>query len=152
LSTFQCRRCGWCCRNVVINIAYSDIVRWFNEGRNEILQEVSFIDNYPKKGTGGFYIAKTSFNPKQPCPFLGSENGLAVCSIYETRPIVCRDFPYGRDIKTTTAMSCAMYPEPHFILDRTICRQVKKRQFRDFKMAFDNRRQLLNILIVARNE
>lgn len=136
---FKCKQCGWCCKNKVISVAYSDIVRWFNQGRKDILKEISFINNYPRKNTGAFYIAKTTFNPKQACPFF--ENGL--CSIYETRPRCCRDFPNKPEPK------CIGCKTAKFDMDYR--EKVRKKQYLDYKRAHNNIRQLINILVEARN-
>lgn len=136
---FKCQRCGWCCQNVVINITYSDIVRWLSEDRKGILQEISFIDNYPRKGTGGFYIAKTAFNPKQSCPFLEMNNRVATCKIHSTKPKACQDYPLSSHC-------------PNFNETPPNLEQIKRGQIKDFKMAFNNRRILLNALIEARRQ
>lgn len=141
MGKFACRRCGWCCRNLTINVSYSDIIRWFNMGRNDILHEVSFIDNYPKNNTGGFYIAKTVFAPKQQCPFL--ENN--VCEIYETRPLSCKDFPLGHKNEPSCEGSKG------FCFSKTVEAQIKQKQSRDFRIAHNNRKLLLKILVVARS-
>ena len=88
---FKCIQCGKCCKEIPIDIAGSDIIRWYNQGRWDILQEISLIDNYPKKGQCGFFIAKTTFNPKQDCPFLVDNK----CSIHDTKPLACKDAPIG---------------------------------------------------------
>ena len=90
--TGSCLRCGQCCRLIVINVTHSDIVRWHSQRRGDILGEVSYIDNYPVKGKGGFYIEKTARFPKRPCPFLTEDN---LCSINDTKPGVCFDAPLG---------------------------------------------------------
>jgi len=139
-NEFRCKRCGWCCRNIVISISYSDIIRWFNEGNNDVLREISFINNYPKKNTGGFYIAKTTFNPKQPCPFLEKNE----CSIYDTRPICCRDYP------TKSEQSCIGCKTAKF--NKKEQKRIRQEQYKDYKMAYDNWRSLLKILIESRRE
>ena len=136
--TFKCKRCGYCCKNIVIPISYSDIARWFNTGRNDILHEVSFINNYPRKGTGGFYITKTATAPKQQCPFLTKQNK---CRIYPVRPRACKDFPFGH----TAVGGCPAW-------DGKASEIVKEQQFKDFKMAHDNWKPLLTILVQARNK
>lgn len=92
---FICQQCGKCCRELPIDVMPSDLDRWHHERRDDILMEVIFMDNFPHKNTGGFYIEKTLLRkdrPKQPCPFLDENN---LCSIYDTRPKVCRDYPLG---------------------------------------------------------
>lgn len=99
MTKFKCHRCGWCCKHKRINITYSDIKRWEKEGRWDILKEVSFVDyskhpNPDIRKTTGFYFAKTCKpTSEHPCPFLSMNDGLATCTIYETRPLVCRNNP-----------------------------------------------------------
>jgi len=138
---FECQRCGWCCRNIVINVAHSDIIRWLNEGRVDILREVSFIDNYRNdkgKDETGFYIAKTAFNPKQPCPFLVD----GVCGIHDTSPVACKDFP----LASKEMPDCPAFEEQ----SEDIRDKIKKRQYEDYKKAYLERAELLKIITMAR--
>lgn len=141
----KCQRCGWCCRNIVINVSYSDIMRWTEERRFDILREVSWINNYPKENTGGFYIAKTSFNPKQPCPFLFQESGMSSCNIHNTKPKACRDAPASYDNRDQIS-GCEGYAKSNIYIRKLI----KKDQYRDFKKAFDNKGSLMAVLVSAR--
>ena len=136
---FHCRRCGWCCKHIVINVAYSDILRWFHGGRFDILREVSYIDNYPKKGLGGFYVAKTAFKPKQACPFLTKQN---LCGIHETKPRACRDFPYGHQ----RIVECPAWGDVKY----TATPRDVKAMRRDFKRAYDERHNIHRLLMEAR--
>ena len=54
----RCIQCGNCCRSRAIDITWSDVLRWSDENRNDILSEVYYIDNYPTKGQGGFFSRK----------------------------------------------------------------------------------------------
>ncbi len=92
MTEFKCRRCGWCCKNKVINILYSDIKRWKKENRNDILKEVSYVE-VPNKIVSGFYFIKTTVPSHKKCPFLEFKDNLAVCTIYKTRPRTCRNNP-----------------------------------------------------------
>jgi len=112
-------------------------MRWSNDGRNDILQEISFIANYPRKGVGGFYIAKTAFNPKQPCPFYDGK-----CKIYDTRPMACRDFP----LASSGNGVCEAYVKP----PKIVVREIKRRQKKDFKQANQQMHSLLKIITEAR--
>ena len=138
---FTCQQCGWCCRNVVINVSHSDITRWFHEGRWDILREVSFIDNYPKKNTGGFYIVETVRNPKKPYPFLKNNS----CSIHDTKPVACKDAPYGY----SNFPNCPAFDEAIDDIKKHYP-EVTRRQRKDFYQAFKQHRHLINLLAYVR--
>jgi len=55
----KCIGCGNCCRERAIDITFSDILRWSDEKRWDILNEIYYIDNYPFKGRGGFHFEKS---------------------------------------------------------------------------------------------
>lgn len=140
-TKFKCSQCGNCCKEVTINVSSSDILRWHKTERTDILLEVSWIHNYPRNNTGGFYIAKTTFNPKQPCPFLKDN----ICSIHDTKPRACKDYPFSHDE--------ALQDCPAIELDGkfpSLRKKIKKSQYKDFKKAFDNQGTLMPILIEAR--
>jgi len=143
---FNCRRCGWCCENIVIDVSYFDIHRWSQENRFDILNEVTFLDNYPHKGFGSFYFLKTARNPKQPCPFLVKENGVSSCAIQDTKPQACRDYPWSHD----KMEGCPAFPEVKGknILKR---KQVRESQRKYLKRTFVNRGELLQIIARARH-
>lgn len=143
---FKCQQCGACCEKVIINVAHSDIIRWLSQRRLDILQEISFLDNYPKKGTGGFYIRKTVLNPKQPCPFLSYTDGLSNCSIHKTKPRACKDAPLGYD---TFSVCSAFDPKK---ISQQLKEKVKKSQYEDFRLAHANQGQLLALLTKTRRE
>jgi len=140
---FTCQMCGNCCREVTINVCASDIRRWLHEKRSDILLHISFIDNYPFKGTGGFYVAATTFAPKQPCPFLGEDS---LCGIHDTKPRACSDFPYGHDVWGP----CPAWKEIEYRVNRRKHERVKRDQLKDFKDAHMNRNYLLKKIIEAR--
>ena len=98
IPIIECKRCGKCCKELPIDIGHSDITRWNKENRQDILKQVSFLNNFPSKGYGGFYIEKTLLKKdreKKPCPFYIK----AECSIYSTRPMVCKDYSCTGDKK-----------------------------------------------------
>lgn len=143
-KTLECVRCGWCCEASTIAVSQSDILRWNREKRKDILIQVSFIANYPRIGRAGFYITKTTQNPKQPCPFLTIEEGLAVCGINDTKPRICEDFPESKPHETKCPIIVASKISPV----RT--HQLTVRQARDFKKTAQQQKQLLNILYRVR--
>lgn len=133
----ECQRCGWCCENVTINVCHSDMLRWRSQERWDILIEISYLDNYGKMGDG-FYIAKTTFSPKQPCPFLDGNE----CDIHDTKPRACKDAPMGYE----SFPNC-----PAFIRqDDDTIRRIKEGQYTDFKRAWRNKEGLFKMLLKAR--
>lgn len=142
----QCQSCGWCCENIVINVAHSDILRWLAQQRYDILKEISFLDNYPKKGTGGFYIRETVLNPKRSCPFLRYNDKLSSCAIHKTKPLACKDAPLGYD----SFPNCPAFDSN--IVNEEIRTQIRVSQHEDFKLAYTNQGQLLTILTKTRRK
>ena len=136
---FKCQRCGECCKTLPIDIGYGDITRWNKEGRKDILRRVSFIDNYPETGYGGFYFEETLLKKdrvKSPCPFFG-ESG---CGIYETRPMACRYYPDNHK------NGCSNFG-PAREWKREI---IDKKQKRDLQKALNHFDMMMTILKVAR--
>jgi len=88
-----CLCCGKCC--FVDMFAYAqqeDYERWRAEDRQDILE---VIENRHLVWAGDRMISsETGISPKE-CPFLNRSEGLWLCSIYETRPAVCREYQPG---------------------------------------------------------
>lgn len=76
-------------------IAYvkaGDLERWEREGRKDILH---IIEKEQAVWLGDHLISGRTGRPIYGCPFIEIEDGLFSCSIYETRPRVCRDYQPG---------------------------------------------------------
>jgi len=139
---FICTKCGKCCREMPIDIVASDIIRWYNDSRWDILTEVSYIDNYPDKGKGGFYIAKTTFAPKQSCPFLEDNK----CSIHDTKPFVCKNAPYAhKEFKV-----CPVFDSNDISSEDR--KMALTKEHMSFKSTYFNRSDLLQLLIEVRSK
>ena len=93
MPCYECDRCGACCRELIIDIDYVDVLR---EPR---LREVSrpfrigpdekFVDNNDNEVeiTDGYMVgAMLAAGRKHPCRLLGADNR---CTIYSTRPNCC---------------------------------------------------------------
>lgn len=89
----SCRQCGRCC--FVDMAAYaeqSDFDRWHAEKRQDILDA---IERHHLVWAGDRMISsETGALPKE-CSFLYNEGNKWLCSIYETRPKVCREYQPG---------------------------------------------------------
>ena len=137
----KCIGCGNCCRERAIDIAFSDVLRWSDEKRSDILREVYYLDNYPMRGSGGFYFEKSI--PKKedmdrPCPFLSDNR----CSIHDTKPSGCKDAPLAyKEFK-----ECPVFEKPN----NDVINAMVKKQTQDIMAAKRNRDIIMNILIEAR--
>ncbi|MGQ9844576.1 MAG: YkgJ family cysteine cluster protein, partial [Spirochaetota bacterium] len=80
-----------------------DFIRWRDEGRYDILH---IIRNEGSIWVGDHLISSRNGHSIQRCPFLiMDDNGLYSCTIYETRPAVCRNFEPG------VSRMCPQYEE-----------------------------------------
>lgn len=92
-SAPPCRRCGKCClADMIAYVTAEDLSRWEREGRKDILH---IIENEQAVWLGDHFISGRTGRPIYGCPFIEIEDGLFSCSIYETRPQVCRDYRPG---------------------------------------------------------
>lgn len=140
----KCIHCGNCCRTRAIDVAFSDILRWSGEKRNDILKEVYFIDNYPIKGQGGFYFEKSlkkKDDMKRYCPFLTNRNK---CSIHRTKPGGCKDAPLAYE----EFKECPIFKKP----GRKLRNKLVKKQTKDIMAAKKNFNIIMSILSGARVE
>lgn len=88
----HCSRCGNCCHADMTMLANKeDIKRWEKESRHDILKVLTQYD----KVWAGDRIVLSNGRVLKSCPYLRWEGNLAACSIYHTRPRVCRDFTPG---------------------------------------------------------
>jgi len=137
----SCIGCGNCCRERAIDITFSDILRWSDEKRGDILNEVYYIDNYPIKGQGGFYIEKSipkKEDMERHCPFLIDNK----CSIHDTKPIGCKDAPLGY----TEFKECPVFKKPNTdVINATV-----RKHTQDIMAAKKNFNTAMNILTRAR--
>jgi len=139
----SCLGCGNCCKTRAIDITFSDILRWSEQKRWDILREISYIDNYPTKGQGGFYIEK-SLKKKEDlnrqCPFLMDENE---CSIHDTKPSGCKDAP----LAYKEFNECPVFEKA----PDNIVNEMVKKQTQDIMAAKKNFNIVMNVLVEARN-
>ena len=86
-------RCGKCClSNLFFYIKDVDIDRWRRESREDILH---IIENHHAVWAGDHFVSAKNGTFQHGCPFLEWEGGIYKCSIYGTRPRVCRDYRPG---------------------------------------------------------
>ncbi len=79
----DCLQCAACCRTLGPAIYNVDIERMAKTLR---LKPSEVVEKYLRVDEDGDYVFKS-----MPCPFLGADN---YCSIYESRPKACREYPH----------------------------------------------------------
>jgi len=89
IEKVECKQCGQCCKLYAIAVGYEDIMRWYSEGRYDILSELQWNNNELGKG---YYIRSTlvTVNGIAKCSFLSNNNK---CKIHDTKPLCCRNMP-----------------------------------------------------------
>lgn len=88
-----CARCGKCClTDFIAYVTEEDMLRWTQQGRSDILDT---IGRERAVWMGDHLVSSDSGASLHACPFLVWQNGLHSCTIYETRPAVCRAYKPG---------------------------------------------------------
>lgn len=82
-SKINCLSCANCCRSLGPAIYDKDIERIAKALR---IKPSEVVSSYLKVDEDGDYVFRT-----MPCPFLMNDN---YCSIYESRPKACREYPH----------------------------------------------------------
>jgi Fe-S-cluster containining protein len=89
-STYSCRRCGTCClANYIAFVTDEDLSRWHAEDRQDILH---VLEHGLVIWAGDRLISTKNGHYEGGCPFLEVDGDQWRCSIYETRPQVCRNY------------------------------------------------------------
>lgn len=79
----DCLACANCCKTTSPIFYQTDIERVAKALR---IKPGDFIEQYLRIDEDRDYVLKSS-----PCPFLGTDN---YCSVYESRPKACREYPH----------------------------------------------------------
>lgn len=82
-ETIDCLACANCCKTISPIITDRDIDRMAKALR---VRPSELIDRHLHLDSDGDYVYNS-----QPCPFLMADN---YCSIYESRPKACREYPH----------------------------------------------------------
>ncbi|HDP24835.1 MAG TPA: YkgJ family cysteine cluster protein [Deltaproteobacteria bacterium] len=89
----HCARCGTCClADMIAYVTQEDLDRWKSQGRQDILH---IIETRNAAWMGDHFVSADSGRYLHACPFLRIQGQTCACSIYETRPAVCRDYVPG---------------------------------------------------------
>ncbi len=116
----DCTRCANCCRTATITLNQEDIQRIAAHLGMEV---PAFIEKYLERDEmNGSLIMR-----QKPCPLLGDDNR---CTVYDVRPIVCREYPHTdtKDFTTRTyghSANARMCPAVFWIVE-----QMRQRAFR----------------------
>jgi Fe-S-cluster containining protein len=90
----DCTRCGKCCTNPdymgTLQATGEDMKRWIREGRDDILAWIYVLT----PSIGDLWISPRTGEDASRCPFVRKDANRPTyrCTIYETRPQVCRDY------------------------------------------------------------
>ena len=98
--TRDCTRCGKCCTNQSymgsLQATGDDVKRWRKEGREDILRFAVVMGLSDENPWADLWLDQD--HPDLPerlrCPFVRKDRNRLTytCTIYETRPQVCRDY------------------------------------------------------------
>jgi len=98
-----CTQCGKCCTKTSymesLQATGEDVLRWRREGRNDILR-FAYVLGRPDDPWADLWVDAHTGRERSRCPFVKKVPGTNryLCSIYETRPQVCRDYvPWSKD-------------------------------------------------------
>ncbi len=87
----DCLQCANCCKTTGPLFLQKDIERLAHHFR---IKPAKFIEQYLHIDEDGDYVLNAL-----PCPFLGEDN---YCSVYESRPNACREYPHTNQRKMHT--------------------------------------------------
>ena len=92
-SKVTCERCGKCCLiNVTAILTDDDVERWKWQGRDDILL---ILEKSQAVWAGDHLVSADNGRYLSCCPFLEHTGNHYTCTIYETRPSICRTFVPG---------------------------------------------------------
>jgi len=88
-EALDCTRCGACCQtgqNGTLLLEPADLLRWRRSGRSDLASQTV---------EGHFSTRALPTDEQGVCRYFTSPNGRSLCSIYEDRATVCREFRAG---------------------------------------------------------
>jgi len=89
-ETVVCNRCGECCQRFYmpnpLEIIGENGWQWSNYDR-EWFEQLTFLG--PAEANEGKWRYRCNY-------FKQEEDGTGTCTIYDSRPGICREFPYGK--------------------------------------------------------
>lgn len=97
-ASFDCMLCGACCHDNKVVLDEEDLKRFRDGGRADLIKRTS------KKGI--LRLLPLAREKEKPCVHLKQK----MCTIYDVRPNMCRDFPVGTEQCITSRED--LYGEP----------------------------------------
>ena len=96
---FECKQCGGCCKRFTgtLSATVEDIKKWEAEGREDILKYVYIFEFGVKIAGGDLWFDPETNEELTECPFLGKKKGKFICLIHDTKPTICKDYPFKGD-------------------------------------------------------
>ena len=101
-QNFKCTQCGNCCLNLYDAFSTcateEDIQLWENEGREDILEWVSFIGTENQFVAADIWVNPRSGEEVTRCPWLRKlpNKSKYVCRIHDVKPRHCREYPQSK--------------------------------------------------------
>lgn len=135
---FVCQKCGLCCKSENIIISIHDLERWAND--NTIYRVIHMLKMVEDNGEYKIMLMKDDDGY---CNLYHRDN--KQCTIYDTRPLVCRSFPlmYDGDKYILKTMDCKGLNKEGMTKDQLI--SIREAAFDEF-IAFRQMSQVLPIL------
>jgi Fe-S-cluster containining protein len=100
MTDFQCIQCGHCCRtlNYRDGCSLDDYRRWQKLGRDDILDWVGTVQKDGDIIACRIWMEPGTNQYAEICPWLQQvdRSGRSLCTIYDVRPTVCRQYPGTR--------------------------------------------------------
>lgn len=100
MSTFECRQCGQCCRQLDYRngITKEDVDRLKQLGRSDVLEWVRTVRSASGDTVYRIWVTPGTNQFADPCPFLkrGSSHDRWICSIHDVKPHICSNYPVSR--------------------------------------------------------
>lgn len=100
MEKFRCRLCGGCCRDLDYHkeVTPPDVQRWEAQARDDILKWVGATKGNDQEPIYQIWVIPGTNRFAEVCPFLkrGPTNQQWICAIQETKPEICRQYPFSR--------------------------------------------------------
>jgi Fe-S-cluster containining protein len=114
-SRIDCTQCGNCCRSFMIGLENDDIQRL---SKHLDMTEASFEEKYVERSGQD----KTKIFNAIPCHFLHENK----CTVYEARPLDCREFPHLHKPDFTSRLFGVLYNYSHCPIVFNVFEELKK--------------------------